>query len=112
MAQLDDKVISDSLVICDVRVLSFHFNSKILDLFKTSTWIIEVHESDAQNGAEKLENLILKCSKLFKTILITTGARDLSHFPEIELLPDDQRWLICSDARGRLGKWLILEPLS
>ena len=43
--------------------------------------------------------------------LLTTGARDLSVFPELRRMRDTDRWLIVSEGRGQLMTWLKLGPV-
>lgn len=85
--------------------------AEFLDLFRHSSIIIEIHEHLVSDGEKRYAALLQHCRPLFSLREIRTGPRDLSSFPELETLSDDERWLMCSEGRRHLGKWLFLEPL-
>lgn len=109
--ELPDDVKANSVVLCDIEGGEFELlTDDILRDFQSCYWIIELHESHVTDGEQKLKGLVRRTEKYFVNEVIKTKERNLSEFPELEFIKDDERWLICSDGRGRLGKWLLLSP--
>jgi len=74
--------------------------------------LIELHEWFFADGEARLRKLEAAASPHFRVSRLTTASRDLSGFPELDLLNDDDRWLVCSEGRGRRMSWLRLDPLG
>lgn len=74
--------------------------------------LIELHEWFFPDGDERLARLEAAARRHFCVSRLTTASRDLSGFPELDLMNDDDRWLICSEGRGRRMTWLRLDPLG
>jgi hypothetical protein len=80
-----------------------------LESLHSSFSIIELHEEclptdfveDVMNRAE---------SYGLSAELVTTQQRDPSEFLELHDWSDDDRWMLCSEGRSRLMRWLILSP--
>lgn len=70
--------------------------------------IIEIHE--AFEGGSKAEELTARAAPHFDIEVLRTGARDPGALPELASLNDDDRWLLCSESRGYLMRWLVLTP--
>lgn len=102
---------SNDLLICDIEGGEFDiFEEPILEKLKNSKIIIEIHSKNIDNYNNKLNNLISNASKFFHVDELVTGSRDLSKFIYSKDVPDDKRWMICSEGRSKLGKWLTLTP--
>ena len=69
---------------------------------------IKIHSKNIDNYNNKLNNLISNASKFFHVDELFTGSRDLSKFVYSKDVSDDERWMICSEGRLNLGKWLTL----
>ena len=63
------------------------------------------------DGEEALAQLRERLSQHFSLEVVQTAARDLSIYPELQLLSDTERWLLCSEGRGQLMQWWVLSPL-
>ena len=74
--------------------------------------LIELHDFMVNDGDAKKRNLIEMLSEHFSITLLTMGTRDLSPFPELGMLNDNDRWLICSEGRPRHMSWLRCDPLT
>ena len=108
-----NEVKANSVVLCDIEGGEFELlTDEILQSFQSCYWVIELHESHVTDGEQKLTELVQRTEKYFVNEVIKTKERDLSQFSELEFVKDDERWLICSDGRGRLGKWLLLSLIE
>jgi len=56
--------------------------------------------------------LISLASRYFSVSVITQGHRDPAKFTELSEWPDDDRWLLCSESRSRVMRWLVCEPIT
>ncbi|OGJ37768.1 MAG: hypothetical protein A2182_03145 [Candidatus Pacebacteria bacterium RIFOXYA1_FULL_38_18] len=99
-----------SIIICDIEGNEFElFNKQVFGLFKKSILVIEVHDWH-ENGKSRYKKLKKNAGRYFKIQEIQSGTRDLSIFPEIKNLKDNDRWLLCSEGRHYAQTWLILKP--
>ena len=104
--------LADAVLFVDIEGAEFDlFSPRVFEDFRRSRIYIELHDwffPDAANRVEKLKNE----SKLtHRWSEVSTSARDPSRFPELSNLCDTDRWLICSEGRGRLMRWAILDPI-
>jgi hypothetical protein len=98
------------VILCDIEGGEFDlFTDESLKAIKQSIVIIEIHDWH-ENGQERFKQLKERAGKYFIVNELKTGSRDLSEFPEIADLRDDDRWLICSEGRHQLMTWLYLSP--
>ncbi|MGI9326209.1 MAG: hypothetical protein ACR2PZ_13390 [Pseudomonadales bacterium] len=101
-----------SVVLIDIEGAEFEFLSeRVIELLKNSVLIIELHDWLHSAGDELRASLQERLKPHFSTQVLTTSSRDLSEFVELEELPDTERWLLCSEGRGRLMQWWVLTPL-
>tara|TARA_R110002074_G_scaffold386404_1_gene568087 strand:- start:4705 stop:5529 length:825 start_codon:yes stop_codon:yes gene_type:complete len=99
------------VLLIDIEGAEFDFiTADLLRKFVNAFIVIEVHDNFVADGSERYKKLYDLCSEHFNCTEVRTGARDLSQYKELEFFPDHDRWLICSESRRRLGKWLFLEP--
>lgn len=71
--------------------------------------IIEVHDWEAPTDFGLVE-LVRKAERYFNVVWLETGSRDLSRFQELTDWPDDDRWILCSEGRRQVMKWMVLTP--
>ena len=103
--------IKESLILCDVEGAEFGiFNEECLARLRGTEVIIELHDFMVPNGDQALQQLVKWAGRYFKLNMIRTGPRDLSGVPELDNVPDDDRWLICSEGRPKSMQWLHLSP--
>lgn len=101
-----------SVLFVDIEGAEFDLlNEELFEKFKHSVIFIELHNWFFHNGDERLNTLKIHAEKFFKITTLTTTSRDLSVFDELQELSDTDRWLICSEGRGRLMIWWRLDPL-
>lgn len=80
-------------------------NDAVIKDLENSKLIIELHSN--QSHQEKLlENL----KKYFKIEILTTSKRDLSSFSFLENFSDIDRWLLVSENRPSMMRWVVCNP--
>jgi hypothetical protein len=100
-----------SVLFVDIEGAEFElFNNEVFEKFKKSIIFIELHDWFFPDGKARLIKLKCEAEKNFKITEITTTSRDLSKFEELRDMNDNDRWLICSEGRGRLMTWWRLDP--
>lgn len=102
---------SQSVLFVDIEGGEFElFSSQLFKKFRNSIIFIELHDWMVTDGQCKLNKLIKEAQDYFYITTLTTAARDLSVFGELQNMNDTDRWLICSEGRSRLMKWLRFDP--
>ena len=69
-----------------------------------------MHDWFYEDGVKKLQKLKNDSSLTHVITELKMGARDLSIFPELKKLHDNDRWIICSEGRKQLMTWLRFDP--
>jgi hypothetical protein len=72
-------------------------------------FIVELHE-DGHKTNGQVQAIIDAAAPTHSHVFTTTGARDLSSMAEIAQLRDTDRWLMCSESRPCMMRWLVLTP--
>lgn len=102
---------SNSVLLIDIEGGEFELlTDEVMNEFKQSVMIIELHPHLVSEGEEQVSALHERASRYFDASIIKTGTRDLSGFPILEQFSDDNRWLVCSEGRTVLMSWLVLTP--
>lgn len=102
----------DAVVLVDIEGAEFGFLSdSVISLLKDSVVVIEIHDWLQPNGEAELAQLRERLTQHFSLEVVLTAARDLSIYPELQMLSDTERWLLCSEGRGQLMQWWVLTPL-
>jgi hypothetical protein len=103
--------LSDCVVMVDIEGGEFDLlDDAFFAAFRQSIVFIELHEWFYADGAQRLARLRERAARSFAIAELTTSARDLSTFRELSELSDDDRWILCSEGRGRRMTWWRLEP--
>jgi hypothetical protein len=101
-----------AVVLIDIEGAEFDFlDAPVITLLQNAVIFIELHEWQFDDGDARLAALERRVAPFFRIDRFTTGARDLSVFPELADMSDVDRWLICSEHRTRLPQWWKLTPL-
>jgi hypothetical protein len=91
----------------DIEGAEFDFlDSEMFGAFRNSIVIVELHEWFYDDGLARVQRMRNAAAATHTAIEFTMGSRDLSKFPELRTMHDDDRWLICSEGRGQLMTWL------
>ena len=103
---------ASSVLIIDIEGGEFDLlTSTFLEKFLKSVIFIELHDWFFADGQERLDKLQTKVQPFFIITPMTTGSRNLSVFPELRMMNDTDRWLICSEGRSRLPTWWRMDPI-
>jgi hypothetical protein len=104
--------LAEAMIVMDIEGAEFDLlDGETIAAFQKHRFVIELHDFQFPDGAERREALRARLSRHFKITTLRTGARDPSAFPELHDLPDADRWAICSERRPRLMQWWRLDPV-
>ena len=110
--KFEPELFSSSVILMDIEGGEFDLlNASVFRAFQKSALIVEIHEWADPTG-EKIEKLRKDAEEFFTISDVRTSARDLSKYPELHQYIDNDRWLLCSESRGSLGRWFVLNPNS
>lgn len=111
LLELDQNLLQDSVLLLDIEGGEFDLCSEsVIQHLKKTPCIIELHPWLVDNGEEKECLLESKFLKTHQVKRLQYGARDLSRYPELSRVCDDDRWLIASEGRGRAMEWMVCVP--
>jgi len=103
--------LTKSVILIDVEGFEFElFSYDNLKALSQSIIYIEIHDFFYKNGVARLSNLKKMLKNFFYLQEFTTTSRDLSVFPELNNFTDNERWLLCSEGRPMLMRWIKLTP--
>jgi hypothetical protein len=110
--ELPSKVLSNSVLLIDIEGAEFELLDKsTFNAFSNSIIFIELHDWFYEDGLKKLQKLKNDSILTHEITELKMGARDLSIFPELKKLHDNDRWIICSEGRKQLMTWLRFDPI-
>jgi hypothetical protein len=111
--ELSDDEIEKSVLFVDIEGGEFNlFDKSLFKIFRKSIIFIEIHDWVLKNKENDLEQFEVNAKEFFSVKKMTTSTRDLSIFSELNQISDTDRWLICSEGRGKLMSWWRLDPLE
>jgi precorrin-6B methylase 2 len=103
--------LSRTVFLIDIEGAEFELlTEKFMQQVKSAALIVEIHDWE-KGSASAVTDLVDRALEIFSVDWITTGARDMSQFPELSEWPDDDRWILCSESRRKLMSWLVFRPL-
>ena len=101
---------SPSVFIFDIEGAEFSLlTQEVLRRLRQSHVILELHEFTATDSS-CARDLIRNAEAEFDVAIVGTKTRDPSSRPELTAWSDDDRWLLMSEGRPHLMRWLILTP--
>ena len=110
---LSEETLSKSLLFVDIEGGEYPLMTpELLEAFKRSAIIVELHELNTPEGRKKRDRLVRDAEKHFKVKQLVMGSRNPGQFEELADLNDTERWIICSEGRRSLMYWLVMEPLA
>lgn len=113
MSKLSDAGVdpADAVFLCDIEGGEFGlFDDKLFDQLAHSRIVIELHNRMFGDGDARLARLTQSAERHFDIDFLLGGPRDPGIVPELQSLPEDDRWLLCSEGRSVYQKWLVLKP--
>ena len=103
---------SATTILIDVEGAEFDIlTTKTLFDLRHCHIVMEVHNW-IDDFEQKYIQLLHEAANYFELGTITAGARDPGQIKELDALSDDNRWLICSEGRPNLMRWLTMQPLA
>jgi hypothetical protein len=109
--ELPPEVLNKAVLFVDIEGGEFELlDGEMFNAFQNSIVIVELHEWFYEDGAARVQRMRNAAAATHTTKEFTMGSRDLSKFPELRTMHDDNRWLICSEGRGQLTTWLRFDP--
>lgn len=110
--QLPQGCIDDAVVLVDIEGGEFDvLNKEFLKRFQNAYILIEIHNW-IEGFEEKYFNLLLAANQYFEIDTVEPVVRDLTKFTELNDFTDDNRYLICSEGRPNVMRFLRLNPKS
>lgn len=107
--QLVNDIPEGAFILCDIEGNEYSlFDRETLSHLSSCRILIELHEFD-NTMIEKSNTLIEMCKDYFDVKLIRPSYDSLEH-PALNNLSDNDRFLILSEGRRRLAKWVYLQP--
>jgi len=108
--KLSQDVIDNSVVLVDIEGGEFEvLNEEFLRTFQHAYILIEIHNW-VDEFEEKYFKLLLTASRYFSIETVQPAARDLTQFTQLNDFTDDNRYLICSEGRPNVMRFLKLNP--
>jgi hypothetical protein len=109
--QIDPEDLKSALLFVDIEGAEFDlFDAEIFTTFNKAVIFIELHDWFFPDATQKIEQLKAQSNLTHHWTELCMGARDLSKFKELHSLNDTDRWLLCSEGRGRQMSWVRLDP--
>jgi len=100
----------DAVVIIDIEGAEFDvLSADCLRALAGAMVVVELHEW-VDGASTALQRILADAASAFDASYLVTGARDLSPFDMLRDWPDDDRWILCSESRQQLMRWLVLTP--
>lgn len=109
--QIEPQDLESAVLFVDIEGSEFElFDQQVFSAFKRSTIFIELHDWFFPDALLKIQKLKAQSAWTHDWAEMHMGSRDLSNFKELHNLNDNDRWLLCSEGRGRQMCWLRLNP--
>jgi len=103
--------LAETLIIIDIEGSEFSLLSKnLLTRLKDAEMIVELHGGFVPADPNLETRFLKQLQEFFDCDLFTMGKRDLSTIPEMASLSDSDRWLLCSESRPFLMRWVHCVP--
>lgn len=103
--------LEDTVILCDIEGGEFSlFDDKLLGYLSRCKIIIELHEKMFSNGDAQLACLLESANHHFEIRFLDSGSRNPSEVGALQGMPEDDRWLLCSEGRNIFQRWMVLEP--
>jgi 16S rRNA G966 N2-methylase RsmD len=108
--KISDIDFKECVFLIDIEGDEFNIiNNKNLETLKESKLIIEFHEKDKSLNEENLR-FIEMLKQFYDLNFLTTTERDFSKIDLLKDFIDIDRWLMASENRIRLMKWIVCVP--
>jgi hypothetical protein len=107
---LSDIDLTRALVLIDIEGAEFDVLDDVsLQGLRQATIVIEIHNW-TEDFWKKYERFLTVANRYFHIGYIAPVGRDLTQFPELNDFTDDNRYLICSEGRPNMMRFMHLKP--
>jgi hypothetical protein len=101
-----------AVILVDIEGAEFDLLSEsVFKQLNKAIFIVELHDFFFADGCKKTQDLINRSSNTHRYTEVYMGSRNPSECKELNTLSDSDRWLICSEGRAQLMRWLRFDPL-
>lgn len=108
--KLSDLDLARTVVLVDAEGAEFEIlDAESLSALRRATFIIEIHNW-ADDFWAKYERLLTAAAPLFDVDFLAPAVKDMTQFPELNDFTDDNRYLICSEGRPNVMRFMVLTP--
>ena len=105
--------LSRTLIIIDIEGGEFNLlTHDLLQRLKDAELIVELHGRFITTNPNPEAALLQRLAQYFRCDVFSMGQRDLSSMTELAVLGDSDRWLLCSEGRPFLMRWVYCHPIS
>jgi len=112
LSEIPAQDLADSVLLVDIEGGEFDvIDESIFKTLNQSVILIEIHDW-VEGFDQKFSNLLAASKATHNVQKLTTTARDLSCFEELKNFSDSDRWILCSEGRGKLMSWLRFDPIQ
>jgi len=102
-----------TVILVDIEGAEFNLLSdNVFQQLNKAIFIVELHDFFFVDGGDKTNHLLNKSSATHRCTEVYMGSRNPGVFKELSSLSDSDRWLVCSEGRARLMRWLRFDPLA
>lgn len=110
---LQDVDLSRTLIIIDIEGGEFSLlTDNLLQRLKDAELIIELHGRFIATNPNPEATFLQRLARYFRCDVFSMGQRDLSSMTELAVIGDSDRWLLCSEGRPFLMRWVHCQPIS
>ncbi|MCA3419753.1 MAG: hypothetical protein INF88_12730 [Roseomonas sp.] len=105
--------LSHTLIIIDIEGGEFSLlTANLLKRLKDAELIVELHGRFIATNPNPEAAFLQRLAQYFRCDLFSMGQRDPSTITELSMLGDSDRWLLCSEGRPFLMRWVHCHPIS
>ena len=111
--ELQGIALAKTLIIIDIEGGEFGLlTDNLLNRLKHAELIIELHGRFISQDPNVETGFLQKLAEYFRCDIFSMQQRDLSKIPEAAFFGDSDRWLLCSEGRPYLMRWVYCRPIS
>ncbi|MCB1972231.1 MAG: FkbM family methyltransferase [Geminicoccaceae bacterium] len=111
LIDIEDRILADSVVLIDIEGEEFELLDDIaLERLREAVVVVELHDHRHDFDTSHRRDLHDRAARHFEISEIPHRGRNPAQFPELDHLPENDRWLACSEGRSAKMTWLLFEP--
>ena len=111
LIDIEDGILADSVVLIDIEGEEFELlDDTALERLREAVVVVELHDHRHDFDTSHRRDLHDRAARHFEISEIPHRGRNPAQFPELDHLPENDRWLACSEGRSAKMTWLLFEP--